>query len=246
MCFYLKCWNKTSYKLISPFSGYWTRTSLQYCCFYVCKMTLMYMPETSDWCCHKSSDRIICSCVTMMLLIIFFTFHPSSVHWALSTQSSDPGLWINIGYCFFPFKYRYVFFYFSSIVDRTLMLPYFVSPCCFCTSTLQTSVTLISVSLVPVTHVCGTGGRGVARVHVSPVHLAPRRHQARFRRPCSCRQPDADAVVCPRRSLTRDEDSTSTCQKGCLLLELCVKNTSVTSVFIFVIITQRWTDGKWQ
>lgn len=176
MCFYLKCWNKTSYKLISPFSGYWTRTSLQYCCFYACKMTLMYMPETSDWCCHKSSDRIICSCVTMMLLIIFFTFHPSSVHWALSTQSSDPGLWINIGYCFFPFKYRYVFFYFSSIVDRTLMLPYFVSPCCFCTSTLQTSVTLISVSLVPVTHVCGTGGRGVARVHVSPVHLAPLQH----------------------------------------------------------------------
>lgn len=48
----------------------------------------------------------------MMLLIIFFTFHPSSVHWALSTQSSDPGLWINIGYCFFPFKYRYVFFLF--------------------------------------------------------------------------------------------------------------------------------------
>lgn len=194
-------------------------------------------------CCHKSSHRIVCSCVTMILLIIFSL----SIHHLFTglypKRSSDPELWINIGYYVSPFKYNYVFYNFSSIVDRPLMRPYFVSKCCFCTSTLQASVTLISISLAPVNPVGGTGHRGVARVHASPVHLAPLQHHARFRHPCSCRQPDAEADVCPRRSQTRDEESTSTCQKECLLLEMC---TSATSVFIFVIKTQRWTDGKWQ
>lgn len=164
-------------------------------------------------------------------------------------MSSFSAYWIGLSlhYCSFYVCFMSFFFLlFFSIVDRTLLLPYFVARCCFCTSTLQTSVTLafprrlISAVINPVWDCRQRRGREGACVSSSfSTSAAPRWHRAIFRRPCSCRQPDADAVMCPRRSQTRDEDFTSTCQKECLLLEMCGKNTPVTSVFIFTIIPQR-------
>lgn len=185
------------------------------------------------------------------MMAAYCIFHFPSIIYSLGSIQKviRPCIMNKCRMLFFPFSilgFLLFFFYKRQNLDASLFCD---SVLFLHLSTLQTSVTsrVPSVSHQRLLTLCvGLGAealRGCTRVHVSPVHLAPLQHLggsgAGSDTPAVCLQPDADAVVCPRRSQTSCEDSTSTCQKECLLLELCGKITSVTSVFIFAIITQR-------
>lgn len=134
----------------------------------------------------------------------------------------------------------------------------FLLQCCCCSSTVQTS--FISVSLAPGNCVWDQRQRRCERACVfcslstsaSPLWL-----HARFRHPCSCQPPDADALEDRRAEQPRvsREEAEKRWRRHVNLSGRMSTNCSAAGnvrrrhichiCFISGIIIQRWRDGKW-
>lgn len=148
---------------------------LEYFYFYI------YVDVTQRW-------LIIRIFLSVSINLMFTGAYPNGLQ-TMNKFSNKP-IFKVIAFPIFRISLSLCFYYCSSIATWTLMLPCFVSQYCLCRQSLQS---FISVSLAPVNCLWDWRQRRCEGACVLCTSAAPLWHKARYRQPCSCRRPDADA-----------------------------------------------------